>query len=469
MNYVNIEYLSIHSHIRRWFLLKMIMVVILLNSFLSNLNSSPKNHDGDYSHEKVYFTAQMADVGNMMPTFYESVEYEFKSGSARVNITPSVPVIMSGYSGRPCPFKGVNDSLFAVATVFDDGIKKAAIIAADLIGFSHDSWDELTKLIEKETGILQKYILLSPNHTHGGPATGRYGGETDSNLVEYYGELRDKIVSVTKEALENLQPALIGSGKGICRLSINRRALNSRTGGLRIGKNPDGPVDHEVGVVRIDNLHGIPFAIFVNWPTHGTVMGRENYMITGDWPGAARRYIERELSPVIASVTAGASGDVNPLYIELPTFDAGEMEETGIILGKEVVKVSNEISSFRASSINALQRVITLPGKTSGGSWLPQESFDPGPDVIVRLSLVKVGSVVFAGISGEVFSEIGIKIKELSPYKNTHIITHCNGASGYLITDSAYPEGGYEVSATRVMSGAEKAIIDNIVEMLNEI
>lgn len=130
--------------------------------------------------------------------------------------------------------------------------------------------------------------------------------------------------------------------------------------------------------------------------------------------------------------------------------------------------IINEINTFGASSINALQRVITLPGKRSEGSWLPEESFEPGPDVVVRLSLLRVSNILFAGISGEIFSEIGMKLKELSPYKNNHVITYCNGDSGYLITDSAYPQGWYEVSATRVMSGAERVILDNFIEMLNE-
>ena len=449
--------------------LKAIFVIIFLNSSFSSLNAYTGYSEIEYLRDPAYYAGDMTNIDMDVAAHYSTGENTFSVGVAKINITPSTPVVMSGYSGRPDPFKGVNDSLFAVATVFDDGVNKAAIIVADLIGFSHDSWEELTNRIESEVGIQQKYILLSPNHTHGGPATGRYGEDTDNDLIAYNRELRNKLVAITREAANSLQPALIGAEKGICKMSINRRALNSSTGGLRIGKNPCGPVDHEVGVVRIDKLSGIPFTIFVNWPTHATVMGRENYMITGDWPGATRRYIERELNPVIASVTAGASGDVNPLYRERPTWLTGEVEETGIILGREVVRVANEIIAYPAASISALQRVINLPGKVSGGSWLPRDSFESGPDVIVRLSLLRVGNIVFAGISGEVFSEIGMKLKEISPYKNTIVITHCNGASGYLITDSAYSEGGYEVAATRVMSGAEQGIIENFVEMLNEL
>ncbi len=447
-----------------------IILSVLALSFLSTLNAGTSKSEAGFTGNTACHALNEENICPEPAAVNLTEKSTFSAGVAKINITPSTPVIMAGYSGRPDPFKGVHDSLFAVATVFDDGAAKAVIIAADVIGFSHDSWDKITKKIEKETGIPQKFILLSPNHTHGGPATGRYGEDPDNDLAAYNRELNNKLVTVTKEALGRLQPALIGSGKGICKMSINRRALNSSTKGLRIGKNPYGPVDHEVGVVRIDNQEGKVFSLFVNWPTHATVMGRENYMITADWPGATRRHIEREFNgPVIASVTAGASGDINPLYRERPTFSDGELEETGIILGREVVRVANEINTYPAVSINALQRVITLPGKMPGGSWLPRDSFDPGPDIDVRLSLLRVGNIIFAGISGEVFSEIGMKIKELSPYKSTHIITHCNGASGYLITDSAYPEGGYEVFATRVMAGAEQGIINNFIEMINDI
>ena len=389
-------------------------------------------------------------------------------GVARVNITPAIPVLMSGYASRTEPFKGVRDSLYASAIVFADGVNKAVIITAEIIGFSHEAWEELTGRIETETGIQRKFILLSPVHNHGGPSTRVYTDNADENLIAYNNELKDKLVAITKEAAANLQPSLIGSGKGTCRMNMNRRALNP-SGKVWLGINPDGPCDHEVGVIRIDNTAGQPYALLVNWPCHATVMGGGNYMITGDWPGATRRYIEREFSvPVIASITAGASGDINPIYRVLADFRSNEMEEIGMVLGKEVIGVADEIQTFKAGSIMASQRVITLPGKKSGGSHLPQDFFEPGPDVDVRLSVLRIGNIIFAGVSGELFNEIGISVKELSPFRYTYVLTHCNGSSGYLITDSAYKEGGYEVAVTKVMSGAEKGIIANLVEMIYE-
>ena len=60
-----------------------------------------------------------------------------------------------------------------------------------------------------------------------------------------------------------------------------------------------------------------------------------------------------------------------------------------------------------------------------------------------------------------------MKIKTQSPYKDTIVITHCNGSSGYLCTDEAYIEGGYEPMASQTAPGVEKIIIDNFKELMN--
>jgi neutral ceramidase len=396
-----------------------------------------------------------------------SAEKTISVGAAKINITPSVPIPMSGYGSRKGPFTGVHDELFAKALVFDNGTQKAAIIGADVIGFSHDRWDQLTSRIEKETGIPKLNILLSPVHNHGGPVTRVYGESDSPDVMAYNAELDDKLVDVVKKASQNIQPAHLGFARGECKMNMNRRARNAK-GGIRLGKNPTGPCDHSVEVIRIDDLDKNPIALFVNWPCHATTMGGKNETITGDWPGATARFIKKELGEqVVVLVTAGASGNIDPIYRVKPDFNRLETEEIGIVLGKEVVKLTQNLKTLSTTGCLAQQRVISLPGKKPGDSYLAQESYEPGPDKDVRLSVLKIGHMVFAGVSGEAFTQIGQRVKELSPYKYTTMITHCNGSSGYLVTDDAYPKGGYEVKVTRVMSGAEKEITKNLLAMIN--
>jgi hypothetical protein len=64
-------------------------------------------------------------------------------------------------------------------------------------------------------------------------------------------------------------------------------------------------------------------------------------------------------------------------------------------------------------------------------------------------------------------NEIGLAVKDRSPFSNTMIVTHCNGSSGYICTDKAFAEGGYEVQVTRILPGAEKRLTSRLLELVH--
>jgi hypothetical protein len=215
--------------------------------------------------------------------------------------------------------------------------------------------------------------------------------------------------------------------------------------------------------------------MLINWPCHAVVLGQNNYLITSDWPGAASKYVEEKLNNgVVAPVIIGASGDINPIYGP-GDFDGGESfarDAVGEDLALEALRVATGVKGSLAGRITAIQREIKLPRK-------PNDNNEDS--LIVRLSVIKIGKIVLTGVSGEVFNQISVKMRKQSKYPFTIMITHCNGSSGYLVSDDAYPAdnipqmqnkarptGGYETNTTRVSSGAENAIIKNLVEMVNK-
>ena len=127
------------------------------------------------------------------------------AGTAKVIITPKVPIQMAGYGGRKEPFKGVNDDLFLRVIAFSDGVNKAAIMAADIIGITFPFWEETIKLIESETGIPKENILLCGTHTHGGPnyRLSRYESPPPE-VISYRNELKEKFVPTLKEAIDTV-------------------------------------------------------------------------------------------------------------------------------------------------------------------------------------------------------------------------------------------------------------------------
>jgi hypothetical protein len=410
-----------------------------------------------------------------------------KVGTAKIKITPTTPIPMAGYAARKGPFKGVHDDLYARAVVFSDGVNKAATVTVEVSGLSNAIWADVTTRIEKETGIKKDFILLSAIHTHSGPVTGVGSDGGNPDVAAYVEELKAKLVTATKEAMNKMVDASIGVGKGECKMNINRRAMDGH-GKIQLGLNPYAPCDHEVGVIRIDNTSGKNLVLYMNWPCHAVVLGPRNYLITNDWPGAASKVVETALgNDVIAPVIIGASGDINPLYGPHLDFEDNKDYAYGKdAIGEDLANISLEvmkgIKTSSTGAISAVQREISLPAKPRDPLRpLPPSQKDDGT-VKIRLSAVKIGDLVLTGVSGEVFNQISVQMRKQSKYKNTFMITHCNGSSGYLVTEDAYevpgqsgyvdkthPTGGYEPSGTRVRTGAEKAIIENLLEMIKQL
>lgn len=388
----------------------------------------------------------------------------FSAGISKIKTTPTQKTPMDGYSARTENFKGIHDDLFARTIVLHSGNVNTVIISIDFISIPFEFWENISKQIEQKTGIPKDNIFLCATHTHDGPQPVNY----------YIKELSEKILISVKEAKSSLKPARIGAGKGICKMNINRRGITAN-GNIYLGRNPYKPVDQEVGVIKIEDLSGNPMSIIINWGTHSTVMGQENYLISGDWPGATSRYIENEFGQnIIAPVFIGADGDVAPIHSQTPSFNSriGEVDIIGITLGEEVSRIIKEIKTSSHCSIEIKHRFLTLSGKKPTDLELFNKkgisAFEPGQDVNLHLTVLKLGSIIFAGSSAQLFANIGLQIKSLSPYKYTFVVDHCNGTSGYIPTDDAYKEGGYEVCASKVMKGGEKSVIENILDLISE-
>jgi hypothetical protein len=248
---------------------------------------------------------------------------------------------------------------------------------------------------------------------------------------------------------------------------MNRRAP-SADGGWMLGNNPDGVSDKTVAVLKFETLAGEPLAIFSNYAVHATVLGPANLQISSDLAGAAARVVETRYSDkIVAPWTSGAAGDQDPIY-RVGT-DFRNVAALGRLLGEEIVRVAEEVGTFSRARIRGVQRVVTCPGKRTVQSPGPGRAFeiedaDPVP---IRLSLLVLNDIAIAGVSGEVLTNIGLRLKRESSFNRTIVVTHCNGSSGYLPDDAAYDQVSYEIIATRVKRGcAERAIADGFRDMM---
>ena len=94
-----------------------------------------------------------------------------------------------------------------------------------------------------------------------------------------------------------------------------------------------------------------------------------------------------------------------------------------------------------------------------------------GPDAFkLPLSAVAIGeSVVFAGIPGEPFSEIGRSVRRSSPFAMTVCTCLTNGSCGYFPVASAYDEGGYEARSSVFASTVADCISDGLSDVMKSL
>ncbi len=382
-------------------------------------------------------------------------------GAAKVDITPAptAALPMSGYGARTDGFKGIHDPIYVRAIVIDDGATQAAILAWELIGVPDTVWAELSPRIASEAGIPVENVIVAGVHNHGAPTP----------KDEYAKKVQDAAIAAIRQAKSRLQPAKAGYGTGMVNVSVNRRERGPD--GIVLGYNGEGASDKTVRVMRFDDLAGKPIAVLINYAVHVVVMGPDNYQITGDLAGATSRFVEQHyaghrsrgdagprmrLAPaqrneeVVAVWTSGAAGDQNPLSIAMAD-EWFMVDALGKMLGDAVVRAAAPIETKAEARLKGAQTVIDCPGKTA--------------PVKIRLSLVTVGGVPIAGVSGEVLNPIYQQLQRRSP--GVVMITHANGASGYIPHDDAFGEGGYEPTTSRLQPGcAERAVVDGIVELM---
>ncbi|HLT93287.1 MAG TPA: hypothetical protein VKZ56_01940, partial [Membranihabitans sp.] len=71
------------------------------------------------------------------------------------------------------------------------------------------------------------------------------------------------------------------------------------------------------------------------------------------------------------------------------------------------------------------------------------------------------------GLPGEVFVELGLDIKNRSPYKYTFVIELTNTHIAYVPTREAFDRGGYETINSRLAPGGGEMMVESAVKLLN--
>lgn len=278
------------------------------------------------------------------------------AGVARADITPPVGIPhMNWGSATHIESDGTDPlGMRATALVLSDGRKKFVMVDIDTIGLG--GTDEIITRAAARSGIPAEHIRLGASHTHAGPLLSADKGPAGTDLTRYrammnrYREVvADKIVGAIQEAVSQLRPVHMYGARGLGTINVNRRFRGGSGGPPAVGRNKDGYVDRELVVFRMDDSQGKPYAILINYQTHGTVLAYENRKVSPDWIGMTRKVVEDALPGSTALFFQGAAGNQGP--IEGFTGDLNVAHRLGATLGYQALGVAMGIETVKREPV----------------------------------------------------------------------------------------------------------------------
>lgn len=321
---------------------------------------------------------------------------ELKAGTTKVCLTPENPKVP------------VHDNVHARSLVLEVNGRRIAFVSVDL-GVYYS--EHLVAACKEKFGISQ--FMLSCSHTHSDPG---------NSYSAFYDE---QIMKSVDAAIKGMFPARVSAGhRSFPQLGFNRLVVRD-DGHAReswfsddhyMSENPDripfGPVDPEVGVIKIEDAEGRPRAILMNYACHADVVC-QNYAISADYPGVAARKVEEAFGNNLNCLfVQGAAGNVESLIISSRRTgpddpfqtDYNAIERVGHLLAYETVKLAKSISP--------------KPGAETTLSYMNDElkfkgRFDKSADFDLHISTILINNdIAIATAPGELFVQLQLDWKK---------------------------------------------------------
>ncbi len=430
-----------------------------------------------------------------------------KAGLGETVITPQEMLQMRGFA-RSQVATGTHDDLHARTLVVEgeDG-DVSAIMAISLCSMDREIVERIREGVNEKTGIPAENVLISCTHTHAGPGLGR-GAEA------YRDYLVAQSVASAEQAWTNRFPARIGWGTTeIFELGHNRRKL------LYGGLHPD-PM---ASVLTIEDAAGALKGVLVNYGCHPSALDWRNTQYSEDWAYYAIRDIKAGLegAPWVAYFQA-AEGDINVGYqselsavgVYMPIRNYEYIEKKGKQMADAVldalpgieargdISIETAIDTFEYPRRDSFPVTLAEAEKAAAAAErrLAEAEKDPSLEgtrildeakvevfqtgqrlrtarrfyesersdepIVIEQQAVRIGGAAFVTIPGEVFSELGLRIKEGSPAEATFVLGVSNGFGGYLPTEKEFIEGDYEVDGCRYSSKAGDVCVNSSLAVI---
>jgi len=254
-----------------------------------------------------------------------------------------------------------NDPLYAKALVLTDGETTTVIVTVDAVAIGeigyikNDYLDKVREQIDKELNINPANVMINASHCHGVVCS----------------DVAERTFKAVKQAAQNLVPVTVGVGTG-----HEDRIMENRRLKLENGKEIDvrhayslppeeevagvGPIDPEIGVLRLDRIDGRTLAVVYNFACH-PIEGVPTGENSADIVGFSSKVIEENLSDgTMALFVQGCAGDINPAFYK-DVNRPRDAEPLGNLLGLSTLKAVRKIQCKEDNRLIVLNETLELP------------------------------------------------------------------------------------------------------------
>lgn len=340
------------------------------------------------------------------------------------------------------PSSGVHDPLTVRALVLESGPTRVLWLSVDLVGIDPSLVAALNDRLAREAWK-PTTLLLSASHTHSGP-----GAYAESALFAFVAVDRlspvvrarivDGLERAARDAAARRRPAAVGTGRaevtGITKSRVS------------------GALDPELGVLKVVALDGSPVAMLWNYAIHGTALGRENFLLSGDLMADAGARLERALG-VPALFVNGAVGDVSPRYRGW----AG-VKAAGEALAGGALEAWRRARAEPDGRLAAVTERIPFGAPAVSlrnclGRWVPAGvglGLSPVLPSVGEVAAVGIGRSAWVTIPGELETRLGLEVKVAGrgSFAQTFVAGVTNDYLGYFLAPEHYRQPGYIACAS---------------------
>jgi hypothetical protein len=431
----------------------------------------------------------------LLLAFTAAFAAEVPIGAAKIDLTPELPIRLSGYQGRPAEATRAVTPLSARAIAIGaDADQPAIIIAAEIIGVSDAIRAQVVQALAASHRIAPERVAICTTHIHSGPALAGVipymfsrdlPPEETERIARYATALTQKLIDVARAALAARRPGRLAWGEGRVDFAVQRRVIaDGRWKGF--GVVPGGPVDHALPVLRATDARGTVRAVLANYACHCTTLETADNFVHHDWAGDAARRIEAAHPGTVALIAIGCGADANPqprgaahvaahgekIATEVDRLLASPLRSLGGVTGAKFVRVDLPLDRAvpRAELAERAANKARVQISYAAGQFL--RKLDAGEALPAAVTLpVQAWSfgtdlaMIFLG--GEVVSEYSLRLKRELDGARLWVNAYANDVPSYIPSARMFAEGGYEVDGamdyygfpTRLAPGTEDRVI----------